>query len=74
MQVIYNDETEPSNVKQSTFQLKKKILTVEPQFLLDDKRVGGDKSEEEFQIANRVTQYPAYNNKSQEKCILVFKN
>lgn len=49
--------------------VKRKILTVGPQFLVDDKRVGGDKFEEEFQRANRVTQYPGNNNKSQEKYI-----
>lgn len=43
-----------------------KILTVELQFLADDKRVGEDTFEEEFQTANRVTQYPAANNESEE--------
>lgn len=69
MQVIYSDEGQPSNVKQSVLQLERKILTAEPQFLAGGRRVGGGKFEEEFQRANRVTQYPAYNNTSQEKCV-----
>lgn len=36
----------------------RKILTVEPRFLVSDRRAEGGKFEEDFQTANRATQYP----------------
>lgn len=44
-----------------------KILTAELRFLSGGKRVGEDRFEEEFQTADRATQYPAANNESKEK-------
>lgn len=43
-----------------------KILTAELRFLSGGKKVGGDRFEEEFQTADRATQYPAFN-ESREK-------
>lgn len=54
------------------FNQERKVLTVEPQFLVDDKRAGGGKFEEEFQTADRGTQYPGYNNKTQKKNIFQY--
>lgn len=44
-----------------------KILTAELRFLSGGKRAGEDRFEEEFQTADRATQYPASNNESKEK-------